>query len=621
MYYHSGCAQPQSPYSAAQVAWAQAHAGQAHVYGPPTPPHGVRREVAVPPQGMSPQALYSADQLPPPQAGPHEYNTPVRSFNIAHGSGSHPHHAYASPMTHFGTYNQNINPQSFSPGGHATGYAPPGFTGHSATMPTAPWNGGQAGATGTPSMPTPSAEKEQSEASARATEQETHRQEAPEGEGVVAQTMRRAAVLAKAAGVDMPTIHEVPGSKAGDESEDPESEDEEATDPSARAFRKIVEKLLLSSTKMNAHILQETVKAITSTQSKTSNCVLSTKEIESYTVTAAPDNTRAWVSPFKAMITAKVGASMSRLLALPLDECSIPVIDGDDELREADKMLKMALYPCISRTETDHYARALLRRLKDDHHALNYGLIMFTRVQACQYLIDPGELATAVDTFKKKIYFTTEMSVAQIVEAGAKLKDDLSVLPLRFEPDAGHKWLLAKMPEVMHETHRTLERELLIGQAQGMLPWSFDVLVRIIATAITADFKYKPEAHAADGDKKEEPPARGTRRCTNCGKRGHGWSDCKIKCNKCESGFCPRARSITNKCFLEDARPGDTTKNAIGDKLSEKYPGLLRRMQGDWDRAKEAKEAAAAEESYDDEDDEEAEASAAESAIMGATKL
>jgi hypothetical protein len=41
MYYHSGCAQPQSPYSAAQVAWAQAHAGQAHVYGPPTPPHNV----------------------------------------------------------------------------------------------------------------------------------------------------------------------------------------------------------------------------------------------------------------------------------------------------------------------------------------------------------------------------------------------------------------------------------------------------------------------------------------------------------------------------------------------------------------------------------------------------
>jgi hypothetical protein len=41
MYYHSGCAQPQSPYNAAQVAWAQAHAGQAHVYGPPTPPQGI----------------------------------------------------------------------------------------------------------------------------------------------------------------------------------------------------------------------------------------------------------------------------------------------------------------------------------------------------------------------------------------------------------------------------------------------------------------------------------------------------------------------------------------------------------------------------------------------------
>jgi hypothetical protein len=590
---------------------------------PPMPQHGVRREARSymdHEQYMSPQQAMST--MP-------SFDTPARTYGVY--GGGYQAAQFSSPVPqpnfHFnmtgrqaGSYVQGPGGQAeqqYTPGGHSLGggyrndmYLPPtpaGIRREGAAALEA-----TAAAQETTSAPS-SSPLEAARAAAAAAASETS--------DATARALRRTEVMAKAAGIVMPEINEM----SSDEEADGEGGD---ADPTLMAIAKMFKKALRDTSKSNAEMMTNMMKMMSTSvvgAEQTGKCILTTKEIESHIILASPETTRAWVTPFAAMMAAKVGTKMERLFSLPMQESSVHIIEGDDELFEADRILKMAIYPCISKSEGDKHAKALLRRLKDDPLALKYGFVMFLRVQACQFLVDPSELSNAVDQFKQKQYFTSDMNAAAIIDAGAQLKDDLAVLPLRFEPDAGHVWLLKKMPESMYDVRHSLERELMIGQAQGLLPWTFDVLVRgrNLETAATE------RGRRGDTRLNERPQIK----CSNCGKAGHGWRDCKQDaCDECGNGFCPRSRSKANECFLKSDRPGDTTKDAIGRKLCEASPGLLTRMRGEWDRAKakrdrsarrERETAAADEESedeYEDEGDTQA-AEAVEGALISATQL
>ena len=94
--------------------------------------------------------------------------------------------------------------------------------------------------------------------------------------------------------------------------------------------------------------------------------------------------------------------------------------------------------------------------------------------------------------------------------------------------------ILDKLPQCLSKRCGELRDLLYEGEADGVLPWDEERLVKKIAVHLG-----KGQTEVNYG---ERPLGKGNGKCTNCGSTSHTWRECTKTCGKCGLGMCPGAR-------------------------------------------------------------------------------